>query len=197
MLAYEFSRWWAYRRIRHPMMWRYIWGAPLVLTGVILCVYILLPVKPRLGGDMGLLKSLSQILALLPGFFISALAAVATFNRPEMDETMPAPAPTIKIAHRGALIEIDLTRRMFLSYLFSYLSILSVALFVVVVVSPYLDPSFKHVFSWSDWYINGDQCYGILKYLFIGVISYFFSSLLSTTLHGVYFLCERIHMPNT
>jgi hypothetical protein len=197
MLAYEFSRWWAYRRISHSMMWRYIWGAPLVLTGVILCVYVVLPVKPRLGGDTGLLKSLSQILALLPGFFISALAAVATFNRPEMDETMPAPAPKVKIAHRGVLIDIELTRRMFLSYLFSYLSILSVALFIVVVVSPYLDPSLRHVLSWDDWYITGDQTYFFLKYVFICVISYFFSSLLFTTLHGVYFLCERIHMPNT
>ncbi|MGZ2381191.1 hypothetical protein ACVIDN_002554 [Rhizobium brockwellii] len=197
MLAYEFSRWWAYRRISHSMMWRYIWGAPLVLTGVILCVYVVLPVKPRLGGDTGLLKSLSQILALLPGFFISALAAVATFNRPEMDETMPAPAPKVKIAHRGILIDIELTRRMFLSYLFSYLSILSVALFIVVVVSPYLDPSLRHVLSWGDWYITGDQTYFFLKYSFICVISYFFSSLLFTTLHGVYFLCERIHMPNT
>lgn len=197
MLVYEFSRWWAYRRIRHEMMWRYIWGAPMVLTFVIVIVYLLLPVKPRLGGDTGLLKSLSQILALLPGFFICALAAVATFNRPEMDETMPSPAPTIMIAHRGDLIEIDLTRRMFLSYLFSYLSILSVTLFVFVVVAPYLEPSIEHILSWDQWYVTGPQCYAILRYVFVSMISYFLSSLLLTTLHGVYFLCERIHMPNS
>ncbi|WP_457587231.1 hypothetical protein [Ensifer canadensis] len=197
MLTYEFSRWWAYRRIRHAMMWRYIWGAPLTFTAIALLVYILLPVKPRLGGDGGLLKSLSQILALLPGFFISALAAIATFNRPEMDETMPAPAPTVKIAHRGEMILIDLTRRMFLSYLFSYLSILSVVLFVVVIVVPYADPSLRQLLSWSGGYVSGEMVYSALKYAFITTVAYFFSSLLITTLHGVYFLCERIHMPNT
>jgi len=197
MLTYEFSRWWAYRRIRHPMMWRYIWGAPLALTAIALFVYVALPVKPRLGGEVGLLKSLSQILALLPGFFISALAAIATFNRPEMDETMPAPTPTVKIAHRGQTIDIDLTRRMFLSYLFSYLSILSVVLFVVVIVVPYADPSLRQIFDWSSDYVSGEAVYSWLKYFFITGVVYFFSSLLFTTLHGVYFLCERIHMPNT
>ncbi len=197
MLTYEFSRWWAYRRISHPMMWRYIWGAPLMLTAIVLLVYVILPVKPRLGGEAGLLRSLSQILALLPGFFISALAAIATFNRPEMDETMPEPAPKVKIAHRGEMLDIDLTRRMFLSYLFSYLSILSVILFVVVIVVPYADPSLRQFFSWTGEYINGTTVYISLKYAFISAVAYFFSSLLISTLHGVYFLCERIHMPNT
>lgn len=197
MLPYEFTRWWAYRSISHPMMWRYTWGAPLVLTGLSLLIYVLLPEKPRLGGNDGLLRSLSQILALLPGFFISALAAISTFNRPEMDETMPAPTPQVAIAHRGQRVVIDLTRRMFLTYLFSYLAILSILLFVVAIFAPYLDPSAKAIFSWSSDTISGYDAYIMGKYVFLSGMTYFLSSLFFSTLHGVYFLCERIHMPNT
>ena len=197
MLGYEFTRWWAYRRIRHGGMRAYVWTAPLALTVIVSTFYFLLPVKPQLGGPDGALKGLAQILALLPGFFISALAAVATFNRAEMDETMPEPAPEAVIRHRGKPITIKLTRRMFLSYLFSYLSILSFILFLVTVIAPFVHQNIKGIINLDLNFISGSDVYFTLKYFFTVLIIYLFSSLLVSTLHGIYFLCERIHMPNS
>ena len=179
------------------MMRHYIWTAPLAITGAAILVYFLLPIKPRLSGDNGLLASAAQVLALVPGFFITALAAVATFNRPEMDETMPDPAPTSLISHRGRMVKIELTRRMFLSYLFSYLSVLAVLLFTASAVAPLVYPNVALLSEVSQSYFNGEIIVGGIKLVFMSVFVYFISSLFITTLHGVYFLCERILMPTT
>lgn len=193
MLLYELTRWWAYRRIEHPQMRTYVWVVPLLFTVVTIVIYGFLPAKPPLAGNDGLLKSVSQIFALLPGFFISALAAVATFNRPEMDETMPGNAPKALIRHQGSRLKIPLTRRMFLSYLFSYLAVLSIILFIATIASPIvyvpiakimLENGLKHVVD-------------IARYAFVACLCYFSYSLFVSTLHGVYFLCERIHQPNS
>ena len=54
-------------------------GLRLIATAL----YLLLPVKPPLTPSGGLLSSVLTLIAALPGFFIAALAAVATFNRTE------------------------------------------------------------------------------------------------------------------
>lgn len=197
MLRYELTRWWAYRRIKDPMMRHYLWTAPLALCGIAIAAYALLPIKPNLSGQGGLLTSASQVLALVPGFFITALAAVATFNRSEMDETMPDPSPTSKIFHRGKMVEIHLTRRMFLSYLFSYLSVLAVILFATSAVAPLAYPSFALLSTVDLPFFDGEAVLLILKYGFMIIFSYFIFSLFISTLHGIYFLCERILMPTT
>lgn len=179
------------------MMRHYVWTAPLVITGAAVLGYFLLPIKPPLAGEGGLLARAAQVLALVPGFFITALAAVATFNRPEMDETMPDPAPTSRISHRGKMVEIELTRRMFLSYLFSYLSVLAVLLFAASAVAPLLYPNLALVSQIQAPWLDGEVVVDGAKFLFVASFVYFISSLFITTLHGVYFLCERILMPTT
>lgn len=179
------------------MMRHYLWTAPLVITGAAVVAYVLLPIKPRLSGDGGLLASAAQVLALVPGFFITALAAVATFNRPEMDETMPEPAPTSLISHRGQMVTIKLTRRMFLSYLFSYLAVLAVLLFTASAVAPLVYPNLALLTEVQYTYFDGQMAANALKIVFVLGFVYFIASLFVTTLHGVYFLCERILMPTT
>lgn len=178
-------------------MRHYLWTAPLLITGAAAIIYFLLPIKPPMGGDAGLLASAAQVLALVPGFFITALAAVATFNRPEMDETMPDPAPTSLISHRGKMVEIELTRRMFLSYLFSYLAVLGILLFAASAVSPLVYPNLALLSAVQYPYFDGQIVVDALKFSFVTIFVYFVSSLFVTTLHGVYFLCERILMPTT
>lgn len=197
MLAYELTRWWAYRRITAPSMVHYLWTAPLLVTLVATSGYLLLPIKPPLSGQGSLLGSATQLLALVPGFFITALAAVSTFNRPEMDETMPKPSPLAKIQHRGNWVPIELTRRMFLAYLFSYLAVLSVILFAVSVAAPAVYPSVALLSNVDTPVISGEYLVTILKTAFFVTFTYFLSSIFVTTLHGVYFLCERMLMPTT
>ncbi|TAX38536.1 hypothetical protein [Rhizobium leguminosarum] len=197
MLAYEFTRWWAYRRIDDEKMRQYVWTVPLSLTAICFVIYYALPVRPGIIGSGGLFDKASLAFTLLPGFFISALAAVATFNRTEMDETMPAPAPKVEIRHRGKTIEIELTRRMFLSYLFSYLSMMSFCLFFAVNVFGIIRQNVEHwllLLPWVEW---RNSVMFLVDNAAMLVFVYFCASVIVTMLHGIYFLCERIHMPNS
>ena len=103
---YELTRWLAYRSIKHPAMRPYVSTLPLGFSFAATALYLLLPVKPSLTASGGLLSNILTLLAVLPGFFIAALAAVATFNRPEMDEEMPAPCPTIAIYRGGEWLDV-------------------------------------------------------------------------------------------
>lgn len=197
MLGYEFTRWWAYRRIRDAKMVHYVWTIPLSITVLGFIFYYLLPVKPLIVGNGSLLDRMSLAFTILPGFFISALAAVATFNRVEMDETMPEPAPTALVHHRGNLVEIELTRRMFLSYLFSYLSMMSLLLFVACNSIEFLQVNIDHFVGGISDEFWRDTASVLYKNAGVAVVLYFSASTFVTMLHGVYFLCERIHMPNS
>lgn len=176
-------------------MRHYVWTIPVFLTLLSFGAYYGLPVRPQIEGAGGLLERAAQALTLLPGFFITALAAVATFNRPEMDETMPEPAPTVEVAHRGKRIKIDMTRRLFLSYLFSYLSILSFVLLISASAAPYVNSNLMKILPLLGGF--GRDFEFIFSNVLMAVFVYFCASLLVTMLHGIYFLCERIHMPNT
>lgn len=196
MVWYELSRWWAYRRIRHPTMHFYVWTIPCFIAFGTTLLFLMLPVRPSITGRDGLLAAIIQVLALLPGFFIAALAAVATFERPEMDVEMPAPAPTIKLNLGEQQIETELTRRMFLSYLFSYLSIASLFIVAFCAASELLAPSTKLVMSEIDLGDYNDIFQFTLLFWFLFFVFYWCSNIIIVTLHGIFFLVERMHQPN-
>jgi hypothetical protein len=190
MLFYELTSWWMYRRIKHPSMWWYVWGAPAALAAASSVAYVLLPIKPTVDA---VVTGVLQILAVLPGFYIAALAAVSTFDRPEMDEAMPAPAPKVPIYREGKWIEVALTRRLFLTYLFSYLSVLSLGIAAICVAVNLVEPSAKYILeSFSKPHLLS----AFAEYSFVFVLSYFCASILISTLHGIYFLAERMHQPH-
>lgn len=196
MIWYELTRWLAYRSIKHPAMRTYVTTLPLGLSIILTVLYLLLPVKPPLTSPGGLLSNMLTLLAVLPGFFIAALAAVATFDRPEMDEQMPEPAPTLAIYRQGAWLDVNLTRRTFLTYLFSYLSVLSLLAAALCIGGQALGPWIESLFAPS----NAGACkYAAVlasKGLFMFMLLAVCSSLLVTMLHGIYFIAERMHQPH-
>jgi hypothetical protein len=193
---YELTRWLAYRSIKHPAMRPYVSTLPLGFSFAATALYLLLPVKPSLTASGGLLSNILTLLAVLPGFFIAALAAVATFNRPEMDEEMPAPCPTIAIYRGGKWLDVNLTRRTFLTYLFSYLSVLSLLAAALCIGGQMIGPSVKGILdtispgAWRAAATSG------LPALFIFVLFSVCASVLVSMLHGIYFIAERIHQPH-
>lgn len=194
-LRYELLRGLAYREIRHQHMGKYTTFLPLSIAAVVLVVYFLLPVPPVFLGKDGAVSSALSILATLPGFYFAGLAAVATFGSSEMDKEMPAPAPTIKIYSRGQLVDSKLTKRQFLSYLFSYLVLISLCMCVVLLVLNACENSIAiltaRIAEWSyGWVVNG-----LLRVALIAGFAITFGSLLITTLQGVFFLTEKIHQP--
>lgn len=196
MIAYELSRWTAYRAIRHDHMKWYVWLIPGSAALVTAFVYSILPIRPPLVGPVGALPRIIDVMALLPGFFISALAAVATFDRPEMDEPLPAPTQTIRVYRSGEWNEFELTRRTFLTYLFSYLCIMSLVATALCLLIPLLVPNILYIVDLMPLLPVKENILSVLSGLTVVFVSYICFSIIVTTLHGVYFLSEIIHLPN-
>lgn len=195
MILYELSRGLAYRSIQHAEMHWYRTTLPMILTISSTLALISLRYPPTLLGSNGLLASSMAVASTLPGFFLAGLAAVATFNGLNMDAVMPAPAPKLKIKTGGSWSEIELSRRQFLSYLFSYLVLLSFALCAGLLLAAVLTPTIMtlkgEVLRWQA----GSMWWALFRAVGIGGILATCSSILITTLHGMFFLTERIHQP--
>ncbi|MBK8086012.1 MAG: hypothetical protein IPK28_20495 [Devosia sp.] len=127
----------------------------------------------------------SDLLSVLTGFFVAALAAVATFGGPEMDETMPG-KPPVTLDH-GTHVE-PLSRRRFLSFLFGYLAFLSLFMylfgFAFAAVQQYVVLAF--VKDWAPWTFAA----------FWVAFSVMAGNLISTALLGLFYLTDRIHRTN-
>ena len=120
----------AYLTIRHPHKWLVDWAVPVALTILSVAITWISTHFDRIGDEHGLLERLFIFVGLLPGFFIAALAAIATFNKPDIDDVMPEPSPRLGIQIHGQKSIIRLTRRRFLALLFSFLCAESIALTV-------------------------------------------------------------------
>lgn len=126
----------SYLTVKHPS------GFPLwvnwLLPGLFSLALTLLAwhfdVQVNLLGEKGLLERLLEFIQTLAGFYIAALAAVASFNSPHLDKPMPSPAPTMKVKYNGVLQSVDATRRRFLSSMFAYLTAASI-LFSLLAIS--------------------------------------------------------------
>ncbi|WP_018319316.1 hypothetical protein [Bradyrhizobium sp. WSM2793] len=126
---------------------------------------------------------------MLTGFFIAALAAVATFGKQEMDDPMPG-EPPVRLEHKvntETYFE-NLSRRRFLSFLFGYMAFLTLALYIVGYVF-----SLPTNIGWlRPRRIGGRPSSG-----FSGALTWFaLANLLSNTLLGLFYLTDRIHRLN-
>ena len=79
--------------------------------------------------------NISTFVQILPGFYIGALAAIASYNYPPMDNVMSLPAPFLKELVAGGFRESKLSRSRYLTLLFGYLSAISIlsAVFIFIV----------------------------------------------------------------
>ncbi|MCH2395077.1 MAG: hypothetical protein MK313_10400 [Oceanibaculum sp.] len=168
---------------------------PLTLTVIAIGIYLILPVKPALIGDKGLASNLLTLVSTLPGFYFAGLAAVATFGNTTMDHEMPAPAPEVDMRVAGKTATVKLTRRLFLSYLFSYLVILSFGLCFSLVTINALSGSIEALQEYIVCSTGMTWPWFVFKAL-VGIpLTFAFASMVVTTLHGVFFLTEKIHQP--
>lgn len=194
-LTYELSRGFAYRGISHGEMRTYTTWLPLFLTICAGLFYALLPVKPTFVGSTGLAGSLLSLVSTLPGFYFAGLAAVATFGSTTMDHEMPAPAPEVEMRVRGQQVPVKLTRRLFLSYLFSYLVILSFGLCFALMAINAFAPSIDVLQAAIGRWTGEAWPWLVLKGAVGFVFTFAFASMVVSTLHGVFFLTEKIHQP--
>ncbi len=160
------------------------WLFPCFITSI-LSIFLISGNMPQIVGNNGVLSKLAGFLQIMPGFYLTALAAVSTFSNSTLDLLLPEPSPTINIIYNGNKIKnMPLTRRRFLNYLFSYLTILSLLLYFSIII--------------TELFVNADLIKEDFFQLFIApillwVYALFIFQMLSITVFSLYQLCERIH----
>lgn len=174
-----------YLRISHSEKAKFDLVFPLVFAAFLSLPLISDRFRDEALKGLDILGRSSDLLSILTGFFIAALAAVATFGGKDMDLPMSGDDKvTLKHAHHTE----TLTRRRFLSFLFGYLALVSLAIylsgFAFYALQTYLvQVCYPGAATWT---------FGIF---WIGY-SFLLGNLLSNTLLGLFYLTDRIHRPN-
>ena len=165
---------------------------PLMLTAICATLCLCLGVSLDFRRNPSLVKSLSDLLALLIAFYMAALSDVATIDRPGMD--LPLEGGDAELSTRrkdgGARYRKKLSYRQFVSYLFGYLAFLSLFIYIgllfadsgAAAVGKRINQIAPTILSYYTYFTGA---------LFI-LIVFAFSQLLITSLLGIYFLAERI-----
>ncbi|MNF99549.1 hypothetical protein D3C84_824520 [compost metagenome] len=187
MLIEQLLRPFAYLAIRHPYKWRVDWLYPAVMA---LLTIIFLIFCDELRGVIkagGVISLVLGFVQSLPGFYIAALAAIATFGKADIDSVLPEPTPRIKVKFRDTENLVELTRRRFLAMLFSFLtaeSILIIMLSIFVV---------SHGGSFAGIIYRGFEVSMYVGWL--GVFFYFLLlyQMILATFWGLYYLGYKLH----
>lgn len=179
-----------YLKIKHAsstMPWMN-WGLPaLVSAGLVGTCALAAPTVNAFHAG-GVFDRLLGFIQTLPGFYLAALAAVATFNRPSLDQLMPGTPPKASVIYQGKPLEVDLTRRRFLSLIFSYLTALSFAIALLLAVGlPLVEPLRSWVPQSALEVLRAVASFGLLLFI---------AQLIVVTFWGLYYLGERMHTPD-
>ena len=166
---------------------------PFCLAFVISCLLLLLNYKDKsiniFYKDISLLGSITSFFQAMPGFYIAALAAIATFPSTSMNKRMPEPTPYLirdKDQNDEDRNRDFLSRRRFLCYMFAYLSFISIFFFFLSVSLSFLY-SFS-VFEICDYLLYAGYFINSLVIFFI-----IFQTIFITFL-GLWYLGHRIHL---
>jgi len=185
-----------YLRIRHgDTLFRskavYDFVLPIILTLVTCVIFWWLGISQRIFDHKDLVKQLTDLLALMIVFYMAALAAVATFDRKGIDDPLKGGDALLRARHHdtGEAIDRKLSYRQFISYLFGYLSFLSLCLYIFIIVFALAWPVFEKHFAGTriEWYLESIADPAIFAVTFFAVWQ-----LVITSLLGIYFLTERI-----
>ncbi|NDW53652.1 hypothetical protein [Aliiroseovarius sp. PrR006] len=154
--------------------WYYPTVTAIIGTGLVWC----LDLNFIFEGDKNLLVRVNSLLAMLVGFYIAALAAVATFQSPRLEEEI--------VGRRIFAGGVSLRRRQFLCAVFGYCTGMSIAVFGIG--SIYELVAFELQFS--TFLTSNLDCLALL-----GIFIYFWlcSSLMYVTLLGLNYLVDRMH----
>lgn len=183
IILYQLTRPISYLFLKHEAGKIYNWIIPSLLTAMSLAILLFFANIDDVIGEAGLISNLTDFVVNLPGFLIAALAAIATFNRPMIDQEM-IDAPTIDIrVGNTELNDQPLTRRDFLLRLFSFLTVDSIFLVIFAKIGAIVSVPvfFKTQYHFAEW-------------LFAGIFLVIFWQLLTLLLFGMYYLCERLNL---
>jgi hypothetical protein len=147
----------------------------------------LTPHPTDIWGTDGLVSKIQGFVQNLPGFYTAALAAVATFGGNDMLKVMPGKAPKMRFLVEGKLTAgLELSRRLFLSSMFAYLTVLSFLLTIGAAIGLTVAPAVKSAMLPSA--IPFASAFAMSTY------TLFFAQMLTITGWGLYYLGEKMHL---
>lgn len=186
----ELLRPFSYLTVKHPdsRVLMVNWVLPVLLAGACVGPLIAWKIEVDTFSSSGWLMKVLGFVQNLPGFYLAALAAVATFSNPGMDKLMPGTPPTACVLHNGKLTEVKLTRRRMLCIMFAYLTVESFGLTIAAITATTMATPIKAVLP--------EVIQSSMRFGFMFLYLMFLWQLLSVTLWGLYYLGERIHTPD-
>lgn len=183
MILHVLFRPWSYLTI-YPRRGQKIlidWILPFVLSCISMAAIYAFVELDLLLSSGGLIEKITTFIQTLPGFYLAALSAIATFNKPDLDSYMAGEPLYTKIMYGGRLSHIQLTRRRFLSMMFAFLTIQAFIISLLGIVMPM--SSNIHFFEW-------------LVVISCFIFLFFVWQVLIVTVWGLYYLGDKIHTPN-
>jgi hypothetical protein len=176
---------WAFLQIRPvlPDMRWVIYFLPAIFSGiVILTSFLINSDGTDIFSNDSILIKIGGLVQSLPGFYIAALTAIATFHKPDLDQHLLG-TPLYLVDYQGN--RIQLTRRRFLCVMLSYLTVQSITFSLLCIL----------INNWN-YTVFCSLNFKFLPFI-VGYIIYFlFFQFLTITLWSIFYLGERIHTPN-
>ncbi|WP_290925044.1 hypothetical protein [Halodesulfovibrio sp.] len=180
-----------YRNIILPNKELYDTYIPLIAGGAAAVLYYFSNGIAPLWEQHGIIANIQLILTILPGFFITALAAIATFDKPTLDGTMHGDPPKVICSDLDNEIrERILTRRRFLCLLFGYLSLVTFLLYIFGAALDTINETLSQLLKSKIHYQN------LLLYFRVTALFLYitcFANIVTTTLLGLFYLSDRLH----
>lgn len=181
----------SYLRIRHEQKTFVDWTLPTLLSVLsVVLIYIANRISSiNIYKEGELISKILSFTQNLPGFYVAALAAIATFNKISIDQVMPDPAPKIDILIQGRSIPIELTRRRFLCLMFAFLTAESISVILSIIFGQFMYLPIKS--------ITPEILHVYISALYMFFILLMFWQMIITTLWGLFYLGERLHQQDT
>jgi hypothetical protein len=160
-------------------------GAPFFLAVALCLLHREVLGSPEFFGADQFVAKFSKFFELLSAFFLAALAAVAVLDRKGLDEPLRGFQATLErwSNERSQYIDVVISRRQFVCYLFAYLS---AATLLATLILPFFEFYVKNLKAdWAQispcWFVFG-------RFIFFGLLS----NIVIVSLYGIYFLSDRI-----
>jgi hypothetical protein len=192
-VRYELGRPFAFTQVEGPGLIIYRDVLPWLTVAAAAAAYWVLPVRVPLVGAASASSLLIPFFAGLPGFFIAALAAVATFHGVDLDREMNE--VTVEMRVRGGKAAVSPTLRVFLCYLFAYLTAISFLGFFLCSATSLLSGNI-HTLTKMIAAGRGNIETAIMfvaRSGFVIVATLIGARVVFCTALGLYFLSERVH----
>jgi len=175
----------SYLLIEHEQLRWFNVTLPGLLTLGFVATFVVLSPHVNILGEGGLIASINSSIGFLIGFYIAALAAVATFEHKSLDKKIAGKPAVFTYYQAAKKWDEELTRRKFLSFLFGYCSFVSIILFVAGV--------FAQIFHDGIKLLIPIQYHLLLTGIFVAGYMFVFFNLIITTFLGLFYLTDRLH----